>query len=592
MRSAGTVDVRGSVSATRARYPAVRELRAAGPLARSSSVLTRPDFVGVQVQHRSSGCARRVARHAAACPAATAAPSLPVRPAEQAAPVDSKLDWMDQWFPIAFTRDIPDKAPYAFRLLDQPIVIWRDGEGRYRCLRDACPHRLVPLSDGRITPDGNEIQCAYHGWQFEGCGACTLMPQGGDPTAARACATAYCCAERQGLVWVKLKPAPADGTEPDTSGIHTLPELDDPDWLGFGDMWRDIPYDWATLIENVVDAGHVPFTHHGSVSKRQSSGNFDDMRITERGEYGFKGIWPTGPRKGGLGAQLTLFQGPVLMRHTIDAYDTKGFANITSVYGVPVAPGRCRAIVRQPIRFKNKLLPLLFKLSPQFLGHLGNNSVLDEDVIFLHMQEEEAARRGMGVKPAGQVFYMPAASDAYVMGFRSWLSSVAGGGPWGPMDQSYLARAGPRRSEAQLLDHFHSHTEKCSICQKALRNVRIARTAAAVVAVGAAFLGAAALLAAWTAAGAPLPAWQALTADAAAWTAAGAPLPAWQALTADAAAGAAATAAPRLTVLARGCAVVAVLAGLVWRWCQQTVPRFYRGERPFARNRVPGEFTP
>lgn len=102
--------------------------------------------------------------------------------------------------------------------------------------------------------------------------------------------------------------------------------------------------------------------------------------------------------------------------------------------------------------------------------------------------------------------------------------------------------------------------------------MRIARTAAAVVAVGAAFLGAAALLAAWTAAGAPLPAWQALTADAAA--------------------GAAATAAPRLTVLARGCAVVAVLAGLVWRWCQQTVPRFYRGERPFARNRVPGEFTP
>ena len=75
----------------------------------------------MQVQHRSSGCARRVARHAAACPAATAALSLPVRPAEQAAPVDSKLDWMDQWFPIAFTRDIPDKAPYAFRLLDQPM---------------------------------------------------------------------------------------------------------------------------------------------------------------------------------------------------------------------------------------------------------------------------------------------------------------------------------------------------------------------------------------------------------------------------------------------------------------------------------------
>lgn len=107
-----------------------------------------------------------------------------------------------------------------------------------------------------------------------------------------------------------------------------------------------------------------------------------------------------------------------------------------AVYGVPVAPGRCRAIVRQvgtswqptgrleglqltpctcgcggragalfpchtpaacprclptfsppqPFRFKNKLIPKLFGLSPRFMGHLGNNSVLDEDVIFLHMQ--------------------------------------------------------------------------------------------------------------------------------------------------------------------------------------------------------------
>jgi hypothetical protein len=56
------------------------------------------------------------------------------------------------------------------------------------------------------------------------------------------------------------------------------------------------------------------------------------------------------------------------------------------VYGVPVAPGRCRAIVRQPFRFKNKLLPLVFKATPTFMGHLGNNSVLDEDVVFLHMQ--------------------------------------------------------------------------------------------------------------------------------------------------------------------------------------------------------------
>ena len=53
------------------------------------------------------------------------------------------------------------------------------------------------------------------------------------------------------------------------------------------------------------------------------------MQVTDRGAYGFRGVWATGPRRGALGAQHTLFAGPALMRHTIDAYDTRGFANIT-----------------------------------------------------------------------------------------------------------------------------------------------------------------------------------------------------------------------------------------------------------------------
>lgn len=89
-------------------------------------------------------------------------------------------------------------------------VIWRDDEGKYHCFRDACPHRLVPLSDGRVA--NGRLECGYHGWQFEGCGKCVAMPQGGDPAAPRAQATAYCCAVAQGLVWVKLQAAPADGS--------------------------------------------------------------------------------------------------------------------------------------------------------------------------------------------------------------------------------------------------------------------------------------------------------------------------------------------------------------------------------------------
>ena len=46
---------------------------------------------------------------------------------------------------------------------------------------------------------------------------------------------------------------------------------------------------------------------------------------------------------------------PTLLRHTIDAYQSKGFANITATYCVPLAPGRSRVFVRQPFRFKAKI---------------------------------------------------------------------------------------------------------------------------------------------------------------------------------------------------------------------------------------------
>lgn len=36
-------------------------------------------------------------------------------------------------------------------------------------------------------------------------------------------------------------------------------------WLQ--DTWRDVPYDWASLLENVLDASHVPFTHHKCVGR-------------------------------------------------------------------------------------------------------------------------------------------------------------------------------------------------------------------------------------------------------------------------------------------------------------------------------------
>lgn len=64
--------------------------------------------------------------------------------------------------------------------------------------------------------------------------------------------------------------------------------------------FRDLPYDYATLLENLLDVGHVPFTHHASVSKR-SSADVIKLDMKTQGPTGFTGRNERGPRKGQLG---------------------------------------------------------------------------------------------------------------------------------------------------------------------------------------------------------------------------------------------------------------------------------------------------
>eukprot|EP00966_Prymnesium_polylepis_P267498 6179543-Prymnesium_polylepis.1 len=69
-------------------------------------------------------------------------------------------------------------------------------------MSDACPHRLAPLSEGRVDAEGR-IECPYHGWTFSESGECTKIPQlkadGAAPVLARCGGTAYATVEKQGI---------------------------------------------------------------------------------------------------------------------------------------------------------------------------------------------------------------------------------------------------------------------------------------------------------------------------------------------------------------------------------------------------------
>ena len=75
------------------------------------------------------------------------------------------------------------------------LVVWQSGDdGAFSTMDDACPHKLAPLSLGKVTDDGG-LMCRYHGWCFNSSGKCTKIPMA--TSEARSVRAAVC--SRSGL---------------------------------------------------------------------------------------------------------------------------------------------------------------------------------------------------------------------------------------------------------------------------------------------------------------------------------------------------------------------------------------------------------
>lgn len=80
--------------------------------------------------------------------------------------------WREKWWPIAFEKVTDKGRPHAFQLLGTQVVYWYNHQAKqWQAAEDTCPHRLAPLSEGRVDETGC-IECPYHGtFVCAGCGA-------------------------------------------------------------------------------------------------------------------------------------------------------------------------------------------------------------------------------------------------------------------------------------------------------------------------------------------------------------------------------------------------------------------------------------
>ncbi|MGF1490193.1 MAG: Rieske 2Fe-2S domain-containing protein [Prochloraceae cyanobacterium] len=386
--------------------------------------------------------------------------------------------WTKQWYPLAVLEFLDPARPHSIQLLGKDLVIWRDKRGLWNCFADVCPHRAVPLSEGRIESDGT-LLCAYHAWRFNSEGKCVSIPQSKNKdiefkncSNPKSCATVYPTLERLGLLWVWGEPGERGLLESKLRSPRIISELEENSDKVVKLCWniRDLPYGWDYFMENVSDPAHVPVSHHGIMGSRYEDAKYYDL-IRERElstQEGFSfGITPTSNE---IETTIHDFQPPCLMKITTTYSDDRKF--ILALYAVPTRPGWCRHIGCQ-IFVKNdsgKKPPGLgfFALPmPIWFVHVLASLFLHQDGVFLHYQEKFIAKQK---KRYLEAVYTPNPQDKMVITFRQWLEKRAGGEiAWDETCDRSLPPV--ERDKEKLFDVWNTHTKHCHICQNALKNI-------------------------------------------------------------------------------------------------------------------------
>ncbi|XP_073112272.1 pheophorbide a oxygenase, chloroplastic [Elaeis guineensis] len=437
---------------------------------------------------------RRRRRHCLLPPLQVAVPSSPAAPtptsneealeAEETSSSSSSsspeetFSWRDHWYPVSLVEDLDPSLPTPFQLLNRDLVLWKDPRsGDWLAFDDRCPHRLAPLSEGRIDEDGC-LQCSYHGWSFDRTGSCVRIPQASsEGPEARAILSPRACVAKlptlvsQGLLFVW----------PDENGWEKaaatkppmLPEdFNDPSFSTVT-IQRDLFYGYDTLMENVSDPSHIDFAHH-KVTGRRDRAKPLPFKMESSGVWGFAGSDSGNPRISAKFVAPCYYMNKIEIDTKLPFFGDQKWVIWICSFNIPMAPGKTRSIVCSARNFFQFTMPgpAWWQLVPRWYGHWTSNKVYDGDMIVLQGQEKIFLSKSKEAsadvnQQYTKITFTPTQADRLVLAFRNWLRRYGNSQPdwFGYADQQSLPST--FLSKRQMLDRYEQHTLKCSSCNGA-----------------------------------------------------------------------------------------------------------------------------
>ena len=177
------------------------------------------------------------------------------------------------WQPLC-RADEATKFPKLVRILDEELVLFRDGSGRPGLLYPRCMHRGTSLLYARVEERG--VRCCYHGWLFDPEGHVLEMacePGARAPAGARQ--PWYPLVEAHGLVFTYMGPPEKQPAFPRFSVTEDLTDdeflsvrgglermqMPGPDNGIMDALVGEQDYNWFQFHDNVLDPFHLYWLH-------------------------------------------------------------------------------------------------------------------------------------------------------------------------------------------------------------------------------------------------------------------------------------------------------------------------------------------
>ncbi|MEO5980129.1 MAG: aromatic ring-hydroxylating dioxygenase subunit alpha [Chryseolinea sp.] len=188
------------------------------------------------------------------------------------------------WYFVVHGSELVAGKLLPKEILGERIVFGRNTKGKPFALRDNCPHRGVPLSQGWF--DGKIIQCCYHGWKFDSTGTCTEIPALFDDKfdSTKIKVFNYPCREINGTIWVYIPQNKAKIENIDAYVPNLLVPADQK-FLFVEKVTMPADIDHAVI--GLIDPAHVTFVHQSWYWRSAKTTKLKEKKF-EPTELGFK----------------------------------------------------------------------------------------------------------------------------------------------------------------------------------------------------------------------------------------------------------------------------------------------------------------